>query len=287
MTDAGGLVLCPTPIGNLGDITLRALDALRRADVVLAEDTRRTLTLLRHHGIAAELQSYHEHNEEERTPWALERLRQGACLVLVSDAGTPGIADPGFRLVRAAIDQGIPVTALPGASALLPALTLSGLPTHRFAFYGFVPRPARLRRAAVRAALDLPLTSVWYESPQRLPTTLRDMVEAGYGERAAAVARELTKVYEEVRRGSVAELAQYWGEAPPRGEIVLCVGPAPAAPTMDVEDAVTEVLRLVGTGASLPAATAAVAHRGGLSRRRLYAEAVGRRDRGGPSAGTR
>ena len=274
-------MLCPTPIGNLADITLRALEALQHADFVLAEDTRRTLILLRHHGIAAELHSYHEHNEAERTPWALERLRQGARVVLVSDAGTPGIADPGFRLVRAAIDHGIPVTALPGASALLPALTLSGLPTHRFAFYGFVPRPARVRRAALQAALDLPLTAVWYESPQRLTATLRDMVEAGYGERPAAVARELTKLHEEVRRGTVAELAQYWSALPPRGEIVLLVGPADAAPAMDVEDAVEEVLRLVDAGAALPAATALVARRGGLSRRRLYAETVGRRARGG------
>ena len=274
---AGSLTLCATPIGNLGDITFRALEALRGADVILAEDTRRTAVLLRHHGIRGELTSYHEHNEVARTAWVLERLRQGASVVLVSDAGTPGLADPGFRLVRAAIAAGVPVSALPGASALLPALTLSGLPTHRFAFHGFVPRTAGERRAAFREALEAPLTSVWYESPRRLPATLRGMREAGYGARPAAVARELTKLHEEVLRGTVEQLAERFAAGPPRGEVVLCVGPRPVV-AADADDAVEEVLRLVRAGTPLSTAAATVAHQVGASRRDLYARALDRRD---------
>lgn len=274
---AGSLTLCATPIGNLGDITLRALDTLRNADVILAEDTRRTAVLLRHHGIRGELTSYHEHNEAARIPWVLERLRQGARVVLVSDAGTPGLADPGFRLVRAAIAAGISMSVLPGASALLPALTLSGLPTHRFAFHGFVPRTVGERRSAFQEALESPLTAVWYESPRRLPATLRGMRDAGYGARPAAVARELTKLHEEVVRGTVEELAERFAASPPRGEVVLCVGP-PVAVAANTDGALEEVLRLVRAGTPLSTAAATVAHQMGASRRDLYARALDRRD---------
>lgn len=283
MSAAGGrLAVCATPIGHLEDITLRVLGELRSADLVLAEDTRRTGLLLRHFEIAVPLLSFHEHNELRRLPEVLARLRAGSRIALVSDAGTPGVADPGFRLVRAAVDAGVAVTALPGASALLPALILSALPLHAFAFYGFLPRTAGALSAALRRALDAPLTSVWYEAPQRLPGTLATIARLGFGDRPAAVARELTKVHEEVVRGTVLELARHFTQ-PPRGEIVLCVaaraalpGGCPAGEDPSgvgggaLDEAVQAVRRRQAGGVRLSEAVAVTAAERGLSRRRLY-----------------
>jgi len=275
----GRLVLCPTPIGNLRDITLRALDELGSADVILAEDTRRTAVLLRHHGIRCAVLSYHDHNEVERLGEVRRLLVEGRRLVLVTDAGTPSVADPGYRLVHAALDVGAEVTALPGPSALLPALVLSGLPVHAFAFYGFMPRTDGGRDAAVREALVRPMTSIWYEAPQRLPASLARIRALGYGDRPAAIARELTKLHEEVARGSVADLADRFSVTAPRGEIVVLIGPEPAGglPEAGFPSAVDEVERLCADGSTLSAAVAAVAAAHGVSKRRLYAAALTRR----------
>jgi 16S rRNA (cytidine1402-2'-O)-methyltransferase len=222
------LYVVSTPIGNLGDISARALDTLRTCDVVLAEDTRHTRILLKHAGIDTPLQSLHEHNEARAIPRVIERLRSGGTAALVADAGTPLLSDPGERLVAAVIKHGLAVIPIPGASALLAALVVSGLPAVPFSFFGFVPRQKGARAQVIDTLATLPHTAVCYESPERLADTLQAWVEAGLGDRPAVVARELTKRFEEVRRGTVRELAAYHGEKPPRGEVVLLVGGAPA-----------------------------------------------------------
>lgn len=221
---AGRLILCPTPIGNLDDITLRAITALREADVVFAEDTRRTRVLLAHLGIAAQVRSCHDHNEAVRAQEAVDRIAAGQQVVLVTDAGTPGLADPGYRVLQAVVGANLPATALPGPSALLPALTLSGLPTAGFCFLGFLPRRPGQRARALTAGLRLPYTVAVYESPHRILATLNAAADLA-PERPAAIARELTKLHEEVIRGTLRELAARWTE-PPRGEIILLWGPA-------------------------------------------------------------
>jgi 16S rRNA (cytidine1402-2'-O)-methyltransferase len=223
----GRLVVCATPIGNLDDITLRVLAALREADVIACEDTRHTRKLLERHGISAKLLSVHEHNERARTAQLVERMRAGDLVALVSDAGTPLISDPGFALVRACVRAGVPVEVLPGPSAAVAALVASGLPAARWRFEGFLPR----RGGELRELFDgLEETLVAFESPRRLASTLRELAACD-PERPAAVCRELTKRHEEVRRASAAELASHYGAggpgAPVRGEIALVVGEAP------------------------------------------------------------
>ena len=217
-----GLLLVATPIGNLADMSPRALDALRRADLVLCEDTRTTARLLTHHGIAARTSPLHDHNEEGRIPALLDMLRGGSRVALVSDAGTPLVSDPGFRLVRAAVAAGVTVSALPGPNAAVTALVLSGLPPQPFLFLGFPPPRSAARlaafgrlRAAERAGLSA--TLLWHEAPHRLAESLADLATQ-FGDRPAAVARELTKRFEEVRRGPLPELAVHYAAAPARGE---------------------------------------------------------------------
>lgn len=213
-------------MGNLGDVTLRVLDALRAADVVLAEDTRETRKLLGRYEIRARLVSLHEHNEKERIPAVLQWLRAGKRVALVSDAGTPLMADPGFPLVRACLEEGLPVTVLPGPVAFVPALILSGLPPVPFAFLGFLPRRGAARRRFLGMMADGEMTVAFYESPHRLLATLGEL-EAHLGpERRVAVARELTKMHEEVVRGSVATVRAALEARPERGEYVIVVGPA-------------------------------------------------------------
>ena len=224
----GTLYIVSTPIGNLGDISTRALEVLRTCGLVLAEDTRQTRVLLSHAGIKTALASLREHNEARVTPRVIERLQGGEVAALVSDAGTPLISDPGDRLVRAVIDAGLPVVPIPGASAVLAALVVSGLPAVPFTFFGFVPRKGRERSELVEHLAGIEHTAVCYESPERLADTLTAWVEAGFGERPAVVARELTKRFEEVRRGTVRELAAYHSTNPPRGEVVVVLGGAPA-----------------------------------------------------------
>ena len=268
-----GLVIVATPIGNAGDITLRALDLLRRADRIACEDTRVTGKLMARYGIATPLLAYHEHNAQRMRPVLLERLRRGETIALVSDAGTPLISDPGYKLVRAAIEAGIPVTTLPGASAALAALVPSGLPTDRFFFAGFLPPRSAARRAELTELAAIPATLIFFESAGRLAAALADMASV-WGARNAAVVRELTKLYEEIRRGTVTELAEHYAAAdPPKGEIVIVIGPPATA--IEANDAtIDDALRAALANASLRDAVAAVAATLGAPRRRIYARAL-------------
>lgn len=269
---AGGLYLVATPIGNAADISLRALDVIARADVVACEDSRVTRKLLARHGIRAKLTPYHEHNAAHARPRLLARLAEGGSVALVSDAGTPLISDPGYKLVRAALAQGSPVTAVPGASAALAGLLLSGLPTDRFFFGGFLPPRQAARRKALEGLAFVPATLVFFEAAPRLAETLADMAEV-LGARPAAVARELTKLFEEVRRGSLAELAaEYARQGPPKGETVVIVGPPLDRETRgeDLEAMLARALESM----SVRDAAAHVAKETGLPRREVYARAL-------------
>jgi 16S rRNA (cytidine1402-2'-O)-methyltransferase len=219
----GTLYVVSTPIGNLGDMTFRAVEVLRGVALVLAEDTRHSRRLLDHYDIRTPTLAYHEHNEARTTPGLVARLTAGESFALVTDAGTPLISDPGARLVRAALDAGVVVTPVPGASALLAALVGSGLDATRFTFFGFLPRKGRERSEAIAAVGALRHTAVLYEAPARVADTLAELAAAAGPGRVGAVARELTKQYEEVRRGTLAELATYYGESAPRGEVVILV----------------------------------------------------------------
>jgi 16S rRNA (cytidine1402-2'-O)-methyltransferase len=269
-------VLVSTPIGNLGDISSRAVAALRAADLVLCEDTRVTARLFSAWRIPTRLMPLHEHNEDFRIATVLEKLRAGQRVALVSDAGTPLLSDPGYRLVRAALEAGFSVSGVPGANAAVLALTLSGLPPHPFLFAGFPPprQAARLSafsrlRAAERAGLSA--TLLWYEAPHRLAEMLADLAQA-FGDRPAAVARELTKRFEEVRRGTLAALATHYAANAARGEITVVVGPAPAEATD--ADELDARLRAALAGSSVKQAVADVAAATGLPRRHVYARAL-------------
>ena len=220
------LVLVPTPVGNLDDITLRALRVLKEADLVACEDTRTTGVLFQHFGIETPRTSFHVHNEHQKAASLVERMQGGETVALVSDAGTPGVSDPGFLLVRAAAEAGVRVEVLPGPTAFVPALVSSGLPTDRFVFEGFLPHK-KGRQTRLKALADEPRTVVLYESPHRLVKLLGQLAEHCGPERPAAVAREISKLHEEVRRGTLAELAAWYGaQAKVRGEIVVVVGGA-------------------------------------------------------------
>ncbi len=274
---APGLHLVTTPIGNLGDVSLRALAVLRGVDRIWCEDTRVTARLLARYGIKQPLAPYHDHNAETARPAILAALRRGERVALVSDAGTPLLCDPGYKLVRAAIAEDLPVTAAPGASAALTALTLSGLPPDRFLFAGFLPRQRSGRRQALAGWAALEATLIFYEAPPRLAAALADMAEI-LGPRPAAVARELTKLHEEVRRGSLVELADhYHASGPPRGETVVVVGPAaPAEPPADSE--VEERLRAAVAAFGVRDAAAKLAAETGLPRTALYRRALAIRE---------
>jgi len=265
---AGALVVCPTPLGNLKDITLRALEELAEADILACEDTRHTRVLLERHGIhARELVSYHEHNERERTGQLLTKIRAGAIVALLSDAGTPLLSDPGYPLVRAAAEAGLEVRVLPGASAITMALVASGLPPEPFCFVGFLPRKrSELERVLART----PQTLVAFESPKRLQATLTLLVELDPG-RPAAVCRELTKLHEEVLRGTAAELAEHYGEHPPRGEVVLVLG-ACQPRSERRQQTLTALRELIASGARPRPAASALAKLTGLSANELYRE---------------
>ena len=225
----GALHIVSTPIGNLGDITPRAVAVLGRVGVVLCEDTRHSRPLLAHVGVSTPTVAYHEHNEASTTPRILARLLAGEDVALITDAGTPLLSDPGARLVRAAADAGVRVVPVPGASALLAALVAAGLPAERFVFLGFPPRKGGEREALLGEVAASAYTAVLYEAPGRTAATLAQLAERAGADRPAAVARELTKQFEEVRRGTLGELAEYYRVAPPRGEVVLVVGGRPPA----------------------------------------------------------
>jgi 16S rRNA (cytidine1402-2'-O)-methyltransferase len=262
------LAVCATPIGNLEDVTLRVLSELSEADLVLCEDTRHTRRLLERHGIRARLLSYHEHNEAARTAALLPRLKAGERIALVSDAGLPGISDPGARLVGAALEAGVPVTVLPGPSAVDTALVVSGFAAERYQFLGFLPRG---RTALARVWQELgawPWPAIAFESPRRLPATLLSLAAAD-PDRSIAVCRELTKRHEQVVRGRAREVAAAFS-GPPKGEVTLVIGPAGRAEPADLGAAVQGVAELVAAGLPRRKAAEVVARLTGLSRRRLY-----------------
>jgi 16S rRNA (cytidine1402-2'-O)-methyltransferase len=271
---AKGLYIVSTPIGNLRDITLRALDTLKAADLVLAEDTRVTKKLFFRYGITSSLASYHEHNASRMRPKVLARLAEGAAVALVSDAGTPIVSDPGMKLAAEAIAAGHAVFPVPGPSALLAGLAVSGLPADRVLYLGFLPPRASPRRAALEEIKSVRATLVLFEAPGRLGALLADMA-AVLGARDAAVARELTKRFEEVRHGSLEELAALFSETPPRGEVVVVVAPPAAEKAQALPlEALDATLAPLLERKSLREAVAEVARETGVPRRQVYARAL-------------
>ena len=268
---AGRLILCATPIGNLEDITLRVIRVLGEADVVACEDTRRTRKLLTHHGIdARSLVVYNEATERRQARSLLERIEGGATVALVTDAGMPGLSDPGYRLVKACVDRGVTVEVAPGASAAITALALSGLPPARFAFEGFLPRKSGERRRRISELATEPRTIVIYESPHRIAASLSDLAEL-LGDRPAVLARELTKLHEEVRRGTLPELAASVEADPPRGEIVLVVDGARAVHRETDPQALADAARdLMAEGVERKEALSRVARDAGVPRRAVF-----------------
>jgi 16S rRNA (cytidine1402-2'-O)-methyltransferase len=272
----GTLVLVGTPIGNLGDLSPRAVDVLRTADVIAAEDTRRTRALLSHAGIRAgrRLRAVHARNEGAAADRIVDEIRGGDRVAVVTDAGMPGISDPGAELVRACIDAGLPVEAVPGPSAAITALVLSGLPSDRFVFEGFLPRKGRARAERIAALAEEPRTTVLFEAPNRMRATVADLAAACGPQRAVAVTRELTKAFEDVWRGTLGAAVQHVERTEPRGEHVVVVGPAPErAPPGDAEvDAA--VRAALADGRSARDAASDVANALGVSRRRAYEAAT-------------
>lgn len=261
---AGRLIVCPTPIGNLEDVTLRVLSALREADLIACEDTRRTRVLLDRYGVSSELLSYHEHNERERASELVGRMQAGSNVALVSDAGMPLVSDPGFLLVQACVAAGLAVEVLPGPSAALAALVASALPAERWRFAGFLPR----KRGELERSFRTPETLVAFESPKRVAASLAVLAEVD-PERPVAVCRELTKLHEEVVRGSAAELAARYAEEAPRGEVVLVVGAADEAQA-PLAPALAALRRLVDAGAKPRPAATVVAELTGVPANALY-----------------
>ena len=275
MEQTGRLYLCATPIGNLADITYRAVETLRTADVIAAEDTRHTRGLLAHYDIHTPMTSYHEHNKEEKGTELIERLRAGATVVCVSDAGLPGIADPGGDLARRAIAEGIPVTPLPGANAALSALICAGLPLEGFTFVGFLPRKEKKRREVLVRVAAYPETLIFYEAPHRLRETLAALAATLGAERQACAARELTKKFEEFRRTTLGDLIAHYREHEPRGEFVLIVAGADenVASTADAVEEMSLTERYaahIAKGLDKKEAMRRTAQELGISRRDVY-----------------
>ena len=270
-----GLHIVATPIGNLKDVSFRALGTLAAADAVFAEDTRVSRKLLAHYGITTPLIAYHEHNAAEMRPKIIARLKEGQALALISDAGTPLVSDPGYRLVEAVLAEGFNVVPVPGPSAVLAALVAAGLPTDRFFFEGFLPPKSAARRERLAALAAFPATLVFFESPHRLVDMLRDALET-LGDRTAAVARELTKLYETVRRGTLQELmSEFEAASRPKGEIVVLIGAAIASDKRnEATDELDGRLRLHLTHLSVKDAVAVAVEETGLPRRQVYARAV-------------
>lgn len=270
---APGLYVTATPIGNLGDITVRALEVLAAAGVIAAEDTRRTARLLAHHGLGTPMTPYHDHNAARALPGLIRRLKNGGSVALVSDAGTPLVSDPGYRLVEAAVAAGIPVHAVPGPSAVLAALAVAGLPTDRFFYGGFLPPRATARKRALTEFAALEATLVLFETARRLPGALADMV-AVLGAREAAVCRELTKRFEEVRRAPLDDLAAHYASAgAPKGEVVVVIAPPGPRPELG-DDELDEYLRSALETCSPSRAAREVAARTGIARKRAYERAL-------------
>ncbi len=268
-----GLHLVATPIGHLGDLSPRALSTLKDADLLLCEDTRVTGKLLKMNGVERSMHAYHEHNAARMRPRILKHLEEGGSVALASDAGTPLVSDPGYKLVRDVIEAGHEVLAVPGPSAALAALVVSGLPTDRFLVAGFLPSKPGARKRAIEAVATVPASLIWFEAPQRLGGSLRDLA-ASLGPRPAAVARELTKRFEEVRRGTLEDLALFYAETQPRGEIVVVIGP-PLADRDAVSDGEVDQALIEAMATMSPSSAAAtVAAATGRPKRDLYRRAV-------------
>jgi 16S rRNA (cytidine1402-2'-O)-methyltransferase len=272
-----GLYVVSTPIGNLRDITLRALDVLRQADEILAEDTRIARRLLDAHDIRAKVSPYHDHNGAIRRPDILEKLASGASLALISDAGTPLVSDPGYKLVHEASESGHKIIPVPGASALLAGLVTSGLPSDRFMFCGFLPAKSKGRQSEAARLAEIPATLVFYETGPRLASSLADLSEVLGKDRTAAVARELTKLFEETRRGTLKELAQHYAESsPPKGEIVLLIGP-PVEQALD-QDQIDNALKTALETLPMKQAANQVAAQFNIPKRDAYQRALTLKD---------
>lgn len=270
MTPTGTLYLVGTPIGNLADVSARALATLRAVDLIAAEDTRESRKLLAHHGIDRPLVSHHEHNERPSAAGLIARLLGGESVALISDAGMPGISDPGETLVQAAIAAGVPIVPIPGPTAFVAALVVSGLPTRRFAFEGFLGREPKQRRRRLRELAAEPRTMAFYEAPHRLAETLQDMAAVFGEDRPACVARELTKVFEEVVRGPLGALRDRWAAEAPRGEIVIVVGGAAAADAGPAEGWEDALRGLLAAGTRPSEAAKAIAKSHGVPRSEAY-----------------
>ncbi len=276
----GRLYLVATPIGNLEDMTCRAVRVLREVAVIAAEDTRHTGKLLQHFGIATPQISYHQHNQRQRQGELLARLHRGEEIALVSDAGIPGISDPGTELVQACIALNIPVTPIPGANAALTALCASGLDTARFLFLGFLPPKSTARQQVLLGIKDMQPTLIFYEAPHRLAASLGDMVQVLGGERPCVVARELTKLHEEWWRGTLAQAQTHFQTQPPKGEITLLVAGATTAPGLAVEAVIPEIHRLLAMGLGCREIARQLAETTGLPRRTLYQLALASQQQG-------
>lgn len=270
MLTKGTLYVCATPIGNLGDITLRVLDTLREADLIAAEDTRHSRKLLQHFQIKTPLTSYHEHNEKKKSLELAEKLRDGQTIALISDAGLPGISDPGCEVIRLCREEGIPVDVLPGPNAALTALVLSGMPTEHFAFHGFLPSGTGERKRSLEQMVNLQQTQIFYEAPHRLVATLKGMSEF-FGEREAAVVRELTKLHQQVHKGTVFELLETFEETAPRGECCIVIAPyVPVKPVGGPEEWCQEVKEGINRGLNKKDAMKEVAKRYGVRKTEVY-----------------
>jgi 16S rRNA (cytidine1402-2'-O)-methyltransferase len=275
---SGALYIVPTPIGNLEDMTFRAVRVLKEVDLIAAEDTRHSRVLLNHYGIRTSVTSYHEHNERSKARELVERLRQGTSVALLSDAGTPMISDPGYRLMVEAIGAGVPVIPLPGPSALTAALTAAGLPTDRFAFEGFLPAKKSERRSALEALRNDMRTLIFYETPHRLKETLADMAEV-FGNRDLAIGREISKVHEEFLRGAMRELIAKLEQQNVRGEITLIVQGASGGTLVQEEQLISEVRQLAQDGMRVKEISELLSARHGISRREVYRLALGLKER--------
>jgi 16S rRNA (cytidine1402-2'-O)-methyltransferase len=270
---AAGLYLVATPIGNLGDISIRALQTLAAADLIACEDTRVSRKLLEHYGIATAVTPYHEHNAQIARPKLISRIAQGSAVALISDAGTPLISDPGFKLVREATEAGLAVHAVPGASSVLTALTVSGLPTDRFFFEGFLPAKASQRRARIAELARIPASLLLFESGPRIAETLTDLASA-FGAREASICRELTKLHEEVRRALLPELAaHYASDAETRGEFVIVIAP-PAEQAQPEQQDIDAMIRAALARISVKDAVVEIVAATGLPRRDIYQRAL-------------
>lgn len=270
MLTKGTLYVCATPIGNLGDITLRVLDTLREVDLIAAEDTRHSRKLLQHYQITTHMISYHEHNEKKKSLELVEKLKNGLTIALISDAGLPGISDPGNEVIRLCFDEAIPVDVLPGPNAALTALVLSGMPAEHFSFHGFLPVTTGARKRSLEPLVNLPQTQIFYEAPHRLLATLQGIAEY-FEEREAVVVRELTKLHQQVHRGTVLELIKEFEQTTPRGECCIILAPyVPVKVLGSPKEWCAEVQERIAQGLSKMDAMKDVAKRHGVKKQQIY-----------------